>query len=730
MSQRSRLPQAGIILLDGVHVRVDGFSFASYSGHHSPARSPIVFCRRTTPIILPLTLIVLMLVPRVFFGAEVDFAHQIVPVLKKHCAKCHGGTEAKGGFSMNTRELFLESEAVEIGKPGESRLVELITSSDPMEQMPPKGNPRLAGQEVKLLSDWIATGLDWEDGFSFAKSSYEPPLKPRRPVLPPPVDGRDNPVDRILDAYQVERKLPRLEPISDAVFARRVFLDLIGLLPVQQELEGFLDDAASDKRERLVDSLLQRRMEYAEHWLSFWNDLLRNDYSGTGFITGGRKQISSWLYPALVDNTPYDEFVRQLIVPSNEAVGFIQGIRWRGNVSASQRQEIQFAQNVSQAFLGINLKCASCHDSFIDRWKLEETYAFAQIYSQQPLELHRCDKPNGKQAQAGWLFPELGEIDPKAPQRKRLEQLADLLTHRDNGRFTRTVVNRIWHRLMGRGIVHPVDAMHTRPWSEDLLDYLAEYLVDNDYDLKRVMALICNSRAYQSKPPALSEPTAAGYVYRGPVPRRLTAEQFMDVVWQLTGAAPSKIDAPIKRIERTPRAVEKAVSPRGKWVWSYADAARGKPLANETITLRYQFDLKEKPQSGFAVATCDNEFTLFVNGNKTEAGRFMGVGRVDRSLEESGGRYERVSPCRCQSRQFAKSGRPLLRGSHQASEGHVDHWQWTEVELDKFQAERTGEIRRGSRRLEIGRRDRRTTSVGSSNQWGYCPGLRGPASGD
>ena len=123
--------------------------------------------------------------------------------------------------------------------------------------------------------------------------------------------------------------------------------------------------------------------------------------------------------------------------------------------------EVQFAQSVAQSFLGINLKCASCHDSFIDRWKLDQAYGLAAVYATRPLEIARCDKPTGLMATAGWLFPELGKIDPQATQPERLKQLAALMTHPQNGRFQRTLANRLWHRLMGRGIVHPVDAMQT-----------------------------------------------------------------------------------------------------------------------------------------------------------------------------------------------------------------------------------------------------------------------------
>ena len=115
------------------------------------------------------------------------------------------------------------------------------------------------------------------------------------------------------------------------------------------------------------------------------------------------------------------------------------------------------------------------------------------------------------------------------------------MLHPDNGRFSRTIANRIWHRLMGRGIVHPVDVMANKPWSADLLDHLADFLVENKYDLKKLMEHIATSQAYQS--PAASfekEITGDDYVYRGPELKRLTAEQFVDAVWQIGGTAPAK----------------------------------------------------------------------------------------------------------------------------------------------------------------------------------------------
>jgi len=519
--------------------------------HHDRAKSP--FMRPSIAFILCLFFFVLMAATAFGQTADhpTDFAHKVVPILQKHCIGCHGGREAKGSFSMNTRELLVDSDHVKVGKPLESHLIELILSTDKEVQMPPSDKARLTEIEVGVLKSWIADGVAWDDGFSFAPVSYEPPLKPRRPDLSAAIDGRANLIDRILDADMASKGITRPKRIDDAAFLRRASLDLNGLLPTPEMLADFIADPAADKRDRMIRQLLDDRIAYADHWLTFFNDLLRNDYSGTGFITGGRKQVSTWLYDALLANKPFDQFARELIAPPTDASqGYIDGIRWRGEVSAGQTVEIQFAQSVSQSFLGINMKCASCHDSFIDRWKLDEAYGLAAIYASSPMEIHRCDKPIGRQAEAKWLFPELGAIDPAATKEERLRQLAALMTHPENGRFTRTIVNRLWYRLMGRGIVHPLDAMQTKPWNEDLLDALAMHLQDNKYDLKSVMFVIATSEAYQSECVIRDKAvdSASGeFTYRGPIARRMTAEQFLDGVWQITGSAPATFDAPVAR---------------------------------------------------------------------------------------------------------------------------------------------------------------------------------------
>src|SRR5207249_10352888 len=115
---------------------------------------------------------------------------------------------------------------------------------------------------------------------------------------------------------------------------------------------------------------------------------------------------------------------------------------WHDVVSASQAPPVQAARNVAQVFLGTNLKCASCHDSFVNHWRLKEAYSLAAVFADGPVEINRCDKPTGKTAEAACVFPELGRIDPATPKPDRQRQLADILTKQDNGRLARTMVNR------------------------------------------------------------------------------------------------------------------------------------------------------------------------------------------------------------------------------------------------------------------------------------------------
>ena len=424
-------------------------------------------------------------------------------------------------------------DVISAGHPDESEMIRrLELPRDDEESMPPKGKT-LTEKEIATLRLWIKLGAPWPENAD-EKSVYRvAKLEPRMPALPPDGNGFKNPVDQFVNAYFKDKKIAWPEPVDDRTYIRRIYLDIVGLLPPPEKVDAFTADTDPDKRTKMVEELLQRNDDYAQHWLTFWNDVLRNDYSGTGYITEGRFQITEWLYEALIKNKPYDVFVKELISPDKRSEGFIRGIEWRGTVNASQRVEMQAAQNISQVFLGLNLKCASCHDSFVSDWTLKQAYDFANIFSDTTLEINRCDVPTGAMSGTRIIFSELGTIDSTANVDEKLKQLAAYLTAPKNGRLYRTIVNRIWSQLMGRGIVAPTDLMDNVPWSQDLLDWLASDFVENGNDLKKLIFTIATSQTYQMPSVEIKseeEILAEDYTFKGMHRRKLTAEQFADAV--------------------------------------------------------------------------------------------------------------------------------------------------------------------------------------------------------
>jgi len=461
---------------------------------------------------------------------------QVRTILAHNCYSCHGRSKAKGKLRLDTREFVMKGGEDGVilvpGHPEKSEIIRRIElSPHHRRRMPAKGK-RLTKEEIATIRFWIQQGVPWPEGPE--KSLYRvAALEPRMPVLPPVYSGVKLPIDRFVNAYFQKNKIMWGSVVDDRTYIRRVYLDVTGLMPAPDLIDAFIRNPQQDKREQLVRALLNRNADYAQHWLTFWNDALRNDYTGAGYIDGGRSDITKWLYSSLKNNKPYDAFVRELISPEKESNGFIRGIKWRGSINASQRIEMQAAQNVSQVFLGLNIKCASCHDSFINDWRLDDAYAFANIFADSSMEINRCDKPTGQRAGTRILFGELGKIDSAAFTKDRLKQLADYLTQPKDGRLYRTLVNRIWAQLMGRGIIEPVDVMDKEPWSQDLLDWLASDFVVNGYDVKKLIYAILTSRTYQLPSVGVQDAesiNAPEYVFRGMLRRRLTAEQFADAV--------------------------------------------------------------------------------------------------------------------------------------------------------------------------------------------------------
>ena len=190
------------------------------------------------------------------------------------------------------------------------------------------------------------------------------PFAPRREEfasLPRPkaiaVETPDKTIDAWIKADRLAKKIAARPQAADRVVVRRLYLDTIGLLPEPETVAKFEADRSPDKIEKLVDALLNDSRGYAEHWMTFWSDLLRNDEQTS--IDGLRKPISRWLFAALRDNMPYDQMVTELLDPGpNGPDGFLRGVLWRGRVNLSQRPPLQAAQNVAQVFLATSIRCA------------------------------------------------------------------------------------------------------------------------------------------------------------------------------------------------------------------------------------------------------------------------------------------------------------------------------------------------------------------------------------
>jgi uncharacterized membrane protein/mono/diheme cytochrome c family protein len=539
---------------------------------------------------------------------------EVRAIFAHHCYQCHSELKQKGELVLETEEGVMkggESGAILVkGNAEKSEIIRrLKLPREHEEAMPGKGKA-LTKEQIRLISLWIDEGAHWAD--ASLKVFPEAELALSQPELPD-VPGVSHPVDKIVLAYAEEKVVNMPDMVDDRTFVRRAYLDIIGLLPSPEQVMAFEKNPSASKRDQLLDELLTDDTNYSQHWISFWNDLLRNDYSGTGFITGGRKQITDWLYHSLLENKPYNQMVKELTNPTEESEGFIKGIQWRGVVNASQRTEMQAAQNISQSLMGINLKCASCHNSFVSNTKLSEAYAFANAFSDSTLEIYRCDKPTGKLAEVEFIYPELGSIDAET-MKERLEKLSEVMIKPENGRLYRTITNRIWHRLTGRGIIEPLDEMDNTPWNADLLDWLAADFIDSGYDLKHLIRRIMTSQAYQL--PAVQYERVAAltdehYVFTGPARRRLSAEQFADAI--------SQVVSPVYySMAYDPEPSELQAS----WIWYREVEVEREILPRPGKRyFRYEFNLPQKSlASADALISADHAFHLYINGKEVMSG--------------------------------------------------------------------------------------------------------------
>lgn len=359
-------------------------------------------------------------------------------------------------------------------------------------------------------------------------------------------------------------------PVDDARFLRRAHLDVIGRLPSPEEVRAFLADPDPNKRDKLIDALLERP-EYADHWAGKWEDLLRPNPYRVGIKAV--LNYDNWIRDSFRKNKPYDQFVRELITA--------QGSTWRNGAATmfrDRREPDEITTMVSQLFLGVRLECAKCHHHPFEKWGQDDFYSFAAYFArighkgtglsppisggeemiltaksgsvkhpltQEVLEPRplfalkpvNASVPNGETA-SGAAVPSApvagGFEDPR-------EALADWVTSNDNPFFAQVMANRVWADLMGRGLVEPVDDLRaTNPASNGpLLEALADHFRREKFNTKQLIRVIATSQVYGLSSLSNERNVADTRNYSRHYRTRLRAEVLLDAISDITGIADS-----------------------------------------------------------------------------------------------------------------------------------------------------------------------------------------------
>jgi len=354
-------------------------------------------------------------------------------------------------------------------------------------------------------------------------------------VVTPPYEIRETTtprtrLDELVLADLTSLGLAPAAPCSDAVFVRRAYLDVLGLIPTAEETRAFLADKSPQKRAALIDSLLGRE-EFADYWTMLWCDVLRVKAEFPINLWPNAAQCyHHWIRDAMHDGMPLDQFARELLTANGSNFRVGPANFWR---ATANRQPAGLARVVALTFLGTR----------VESWPAGRLESFTPFFAQiayKPTREWKEDivffDPLLPRSTAQALFPDgtpatlPADTDPRAV-------FADWLLRSDNPAFARTLANRIWGWVFGRGIVHPVDDIRpdNPPANPALLAHLATTLSASHYDLRALLREILNSQTYQrsSLAPTADPRAAAHFAYYAP--RRLDAEVLIDAINQITG---------------------------------------------------------------------------------------------------------------------------------------------------------------------------------------------------
>ena len=336
---------------------------------------------------------------------------------------------------------------------------------------------------------------------------------------------------------------------TDSVFLRRLHLDTLGTLPSPEEVRAFESDKRSDRRERAIQDVLARP-QLADYWAQKWGDVLLADREALG--ERGAYEFHRWLRTQLLTNRPYDQWVRELLTATGNS-----GRYGPVNFFRAARTPIDLTRSVSQAFLGIRMDCAQCHHHPFEKWGQDDFYGMAGFFKglkhtplgpgrelvyhggYQPTRIPLVNQLVLPRPPGGIGIENFGESDPRV-------KLAEWVTRPDNPYFSRLVANRIWKQFLGRGLVEPEDDFRSTnpPTNPALLDHLAETLVANRFDLKKLMHHILSSRVYQLS--SVPNPTNAQdqQSYSHHLVKRLPAAVLLDAISEVTGTPETFIGMP------------------------------------------------------------------------------------------------------------------------------------------------------------------------------------------
>ena len=392
--------------------------------------------------------------------------------------------------------------------------------------------------KVKLIGHGeTAITVQYQSAVSFTRVARAFPAKISPEVF------TNSPRNNFVDEFVI-KKLQTLNiapsgTATDSEFIRRAFLDTAGILPTAQEVTDFLSDTAPDKRAKLVNSLLERE-EYVDYWTNKWDDLLL--VSTLKINNNAMWSFHNWIRKSVKTNQPWDQFVREIVTASGNTLE-----NGAANYYVIHKEPTDLNENLSQAFLGMSITCARCHNHPLEKWTQKQYFEMANLFGRVALKngVRAGDVSVYTSPTGDVILPRLnkamqpkpldGEGIPFEGQDRR-EHLAKWLTAPTNPYFSRAIVNRVWKNYMGRGLVEAVDDMRATnpPSNDELLAALTKDFVEHKFDLKHLMRSIMNSAAYGRSSTANETNAKDEKYYSKFIVKRLPAEAMLDVISQVT----------------------------------------------------------------------------------------------------------------------------------------------------------------------------------------------------